>query len=73
MEFIRKEAMKIKGDKIITLKFNSKISPARLVCSPSVQQKPVGFQDELEKIIHSLRHGPRELDIISIAGMAGIV
>ncbi|KAF3647727.1 putative agamous-like MADS-box protein AGL62-like [Capsicum annuum] len=62
--------MKIKGDKIITLKFNSKISPARLVCSPSVQQKPVGFQDELEKIIHSLRHGPRELDIISIAGMA---
>ncbi|XP_016541421.2 putative late blight resistance protein homolog R1B-16 [Capsicum annuum] len=72
MEFIRNEAMKIKGDKISTLKFHSKVSPAMLVRSPSGQQKPVGFQDELEKIIDRLRHGPRELDIISIVGMAGI-
>lgn len=51
MEFIKKEVMKIKGDKISTLKFRSKVSPARYVStsSPNVQQVPVGFQKDLEQ------------------------
>ncbi|WMV59788.1 hypothetical protein MTR67_053173 [Solanum verrucosum] len=74
MEFIKKEVMKIKGEKISTLKFRSKVSPARHVStsSPNVQQKPVGFQEDLEKIVDRLRGGPSELDIITIVGMAGI-
>ncbi|CAN4094211.1 unnamed protein product [Withania somnifera] len=74
MEIIRKEAMTIKGGNIGTLKFCSKVSPARHVSTsgPNVQQKPVGFQDELEKIIERLRGVQSELDIISIVGMAGI-
>ncbi|KAL3352670.1 hypothetical protein AABB24_020591 [Solanum stoloniferum] len=74
MEFIKKEVMKIKGDKISTLKFRSKVSPARHVStsSPNVQEVPVGFQEDLEKIIDRLRGGPSELDIITIVGMAGI-
>ncbi|XP_049359042.1 putative late blight resistance protein homolog R1B-16 [Solanum verrucosum] len=74
MEFIKKEVMKIKGEKISTLKFRSKVSPARhaSTSSPNVQQKPVGFQEDLEKIVDRLRGGPSELDIITIVGMAGI-
>uniref|UniRef100_K4DBD5 NB-ARC domain-containing protein n=1 Tax=Solanum lycopersicum TaxID=4081 RepID=K4DBD5_SOLLC len=74
MEFIKKEVTKIKGDKISTLKFHKQVLPARHIStsSPDVQQKPVGFQEDLEKIIDRLRGGPSELDIICIVGMAGI-
>ncbi|KAL3322771.1 hypothetical protein AABB24_040054 [Solanum stoloniferum] len=74
MEFIKKEVMKIKGDKISTLKFHKQFLPAGHIStsSPNMQQKPVGFQKDLEKIIDRLRGGPSELDIITIVGMAGI-
>ncbi|XP_059277793.1 putative late blight resistance protein homolog R1A-3 [Lycium ferocissimum] len=74
MEFIKKEAMTIKGDKISTSKFHKQVLPARhaSTSSPNLQQTPVGFQDDLEKIIDRLRGRPSELDIISIVGMAGI-
>ncbi|KAK4727448.1 hypothetical protein R3W88_032365 [Solanum pinnatisectum] len=74
MEFIKKEVMKIKGDEISTLKFHKQVLPAGHIStsSPNVQQKPVGFQKDLEKIIDRLRGGPSELDIITIVGMAGI-
>lgn len=73
MELIRKEAMSIRGGKISTLKFHSKVSPARHVSTSSVNvQQPVGFQDDLDKIVDRLRSGPSKLDIISLVGMAGI-
>ncbi|KAK4344177.1 hypothetical protein RND71_037271 [Anisodus tanguticus] len=74
MEFIRKEAMAIKGNKISTLKFHKQVLPDRhaSTSSPNLQQTPVGFQDDLEKIIDRLRGVPSELDIITIVGMAGI-
>ncbi|KAK6774287.1 hypothetical protein RDI58_029526 [Solanum bulbocastanum] len=74
MEFIKKEVMKIKGDKISTSEFHKQVLLAGhiLTSSPNVQQKPVGFQKDLEKIIDRLRGGPSELDIITVVGMAGI-
>ncbi|KAJ8527860.1 hypothetical protein K7X08_015311 [Anisodus acutangulus] len=74
MEFIRKEAMVIKGNKISTSKFHKQVLPDRhaSTSSPNLQQTPVGFQDDLEKIIDRLRGVPSELDIITIVGMAGI-
>ncbi|XP_055801805.1 putative late blight resistance protein homolog R1A-3 [Solanum dulcamara] len=74
MEFIKKEVMKIKGDKISTSKFHKQVLPFRhtSTSSPNLQQEPVGFLDNLEKIIDRLRGLPSELDIITIVGMAGI-
>nr|XP_033513108.1 putative late blight resistance protein homolog R1B-16 isoform X2 [Nicotiana tomentosiformis] len=76
MELVKKEAMTIKGDKIRTRNFHTRVSPARRdvsTSSPNLQQQtPVGFQDDLKKIIDRLRGDSSELDIITIVGMAGI-
>lgn len=39
---------------------------------PSINEELVGFDDHQEIIIKKLMRGTRDLDVISIVGMAGI-
>ncbi|XP_016461310.1 putative late blight resistance protein homolog R1B-12 [Nicotiana tabacum] len=39
---------------------------------PSIDEEPVGFEDDTESIIQQLTGGTKELDIVSIVGMPGL-